>query len=234
MRIRSSQSGFSLLEMIVVMAVTLGILTVLFNGLNKMSLRATTEDNKVDVAQSAREFLDQITRDLHQAGYPNRRTVNLNAALNANLLASGITTMTATQLDFEGDLEADGSVELVSYRLLANNGTCPCALQRSVRIKGDGSLPVYYDIVSDVINSNNTFPIAGSSRKGYNDTVYSTMKAAPIFVAYDGAGALTNVAANVRAIRVNLNMFSQAVDLENGVRPVISMSGTARLNNITY
>src|SRR5581483_8261103 len=101
------------------------------------------EEQKVDTTQQGREFLDQITRDIHQAGYPGQKMYD-SAILavppaNDSRVAVGLVRVSASELWFEGDMDGDGAVESVRYTLFDNNGNaiggasnCPCSLQRSV------------------------------------------------------------------------------------------------------
>src|ERR1700688_2284090 len=70
-RSASSQAGFSLLEMIFVVAILTIVMASVFNGVNTAIQRSQAEQVKVDLVQEGREFIDEFERDLHQAGYPN-------------------------------------------------------------------------------------------------------------------------------------------------------------------
>src|SRR5216683_7338779 len=70
-----SQTGFTLIELMIVCTVLMIVLGAVFQGINTVIQRSQAEQVKVDLTQSGREFVDEFERDLHQAGYPNCRMV---------------------------------------------------------------------------------------------------------------------------------------------------------------
>src|SRR5579859_5772910 len=79
----SAQAGFSLLELVIAVAMMTIVLTAIFNGVNIVVQRSQAEQTKIDLVQEGRDFVDEFERDLHQAGYPNCRMV-ATAGLAAN------------------------------------------------------------------------------------------------------------------------------------------------------
>lgn len=70
MRKQNRQSGFSLLEMLVVVLI-FGIITgVVFQLLDLTQRRYYVESAVLDSFQGARLAIDQLTRDIHSSGYP--------------------------------------------------------------------------------------------------------------------------------------------------------------------
>lgn len=171
---RSSQSGFSMIEVIVVVALLTIIMGAVFQRLIEVQQRSRTEDMKLDLMQEAREFIDNMVRDIHQAGYPPSRVYDptLVSFYNSNALqdhrvANGLVKVTPTQLVMEGDVDGDGQVDVVIYNLApdlsvnSSSTSCPCKLQRSdIQPKSDGD-PVtkalastnYAVELSNVVNS---------------------------------------------------------------------------------
>src|SRR5437016_14642529 len=72
-------SGFSLMETMVVLVIVLGISAAIFQTINMTTQRSSTEQTKLDMFQEAREFMDQMSRDLRQAGYPNIHNIDFEA-----------------------------------------------------------------------------------------------------------------------------------------------------------
>src|SRR6266498_1965160 len=72
---RTNCSGFSLLELMISLAVLLIISAAVFQVINVTTERSSTEQTKLDMFQEAREFMDQMSRDLRLAGYPNPRNI---------------------------------------------------------------------------------------------------------------------------------------------------------------
>jgi prepilin-type N-terminal cleavage/methylation domain-containing protein len=225
-----SQKGFSLIELVIVCGILTILLWAVFDGVNVATQRSYAEMTKVDLTQEGREFIDEFERDLHQAGYPNCRIVstagvanncpadnsNPNVAHNS-AVAVGLVSVSNTQIIFEGDVDGDGVVDTVRYRLVdsAGNyppaGTCPCTIQRSQMPKVNGTLPLaqpftFSQELQNVVNSGvpggtaqygGGLLIAGNTAWGATNTAYyaaiSTFKDYPIFQAYDQNGFIVQL-----------------------------------------
>lgn len=83
---RKEQSGFSLLEMLAAVGVFLVVCGAVFGLLNVTQQRHQTETQLLDSFQEARLGLDQIVRDVNDAGYPAPNHFSTLPA--ANLYAS--------------------------------------------------------------------------------------------------------------------------------------------------
>ncbi len=203
-RRKHRQSGFTLIEIMVVLLILSAVLAVVFTDISRVQQRYRTETVKLDMTQESREFLDQIVRDLRMSGFPAQRLYDYNVLTapvdNDNRAAVGLVYVSASDLVFEGDVDGTGFVSSVRYTLQANGGTCPCTLQRSQanKVGGDprptnlgGAQPFTYRVnVDNVINSGGLFAITGTNRAGIsNDVLYTNMKAAPVFRYLDGNGA---------------------------------------------
>ena len=225
---RPSQAGFSLLELVIVVAILTIVMAAVFNGVNLVTQRSQAEQVKVDLVQEGREFVDEFERDLHQAGYPNCRMVatagatncdyftNTNVAYNSKV-AAGLVYVSSTKIIFEGDVDGDGGVDSVQYRLvdfLGNyppSGTCPCTIQRSQVTKDVTNstapllqTPSFSQELQNVVNSGQPtgtaqygggLTIAGNTRWSgiTNDAYYaaiSSFKDYPVFQAYDQNGLI--------------------------------------------
>lgn len=64
------QRGFSLLEMMVVVAVLSIVMGAVFGLLNTAQQRYRAESDVLDAFQGSRAVVDQLTREVHSAGYP--------------------------------------------------------------------------------------------------------------------------------------------------------------------
>src|ERR1700726_3561789 len=73
------QGGFTLLELMIVCAILAVVLGAVFQGINTVIQSSQSEQVKVDLTQSGREFVDEFERDIHEAGYPNCRMVTTGA-----------------------------------------------------------------------------------------------------------------------------------------------------------
>jgi type II secretory pathway pseudopilin PulG len=218
-------AGFSLLELVLVCAILSVVMAAVFSGIQLIISRSQAEQTKVDLTQEGREFVDEFERDLHQAGYPNCRMVgtnvagatcppssDLNAAATNASLAVGLVYVSNTKIVFEGDVDGDGVVDSVTYRLVDSAGawppagTCPCTIQRSQVPKvaaspltGQGFVPSQE--LNNVVNSGvpangaafgNGLAIAGNTSWGATNTAYyaalSSFKDYPVFQAIDQSG----------------------------------------------
>ena len=162
---RARQLGFSLIELLVAMAILTIILGVVFNEIDRVQKRYRTEEAKLDIFQEARNFMDRFVRDLHSAGYPGSRLYQatitpamLNPPENDNRVATGLVSVTPTAVIFESDVDGNGQVDSVRYSLVAVGGTCPCNLRRSQVIKLNATSPLnqptnFFTMVDNVVNS---------------------------------------------------------------------------------
>jgi prepilin-type N-terminal cleavage/methylation domain-containing protein len=233
-----NERGFSLLEMIIVLAILSLVMAVTMTAINDVQKRARIEGAKVDLTQESREFVDQIVRDLHASGYPT--AAMYAAAPPANTVAVGLLTATATSISFEGDVESNGNVEVVTYNLIsdpANPGQCPCILQRSQLAKGVAGTNFTQE-VDQVINSAGggaAWVIAGTTGTVTHDVRYATYKTDPIFRYFgqNGAELAPPIAdlTQVRAIRVTVNTLSSVMDPVSRVFPASSITAAARIAN---
>jgi prepilin-type N-terminal cleavage/methylation domain-containing protein len=74
MRRRPAQAGFSLLELVVAMAILLVISVPIFGLLGAAQARYRSEQQLLDSLQSTRVGLDQLVREIHNAGFPGANT----------------------------------------------------------------------------------------------------------------------------------------------------------------
>lgn len=221
------QRGFALIELLVSATVMLIVVGAAVSYISVSTQRSKAEQTKVDLTQEGREFVDEFERDIHQAGYPgcalfnNLGRQNCAIAVNYNspTLAVGLVSISSTNVVFEGDVDGDGVVDSVQYRLVDSAtayppaGTCPCTIQRSQAPKAVGGIwpglpytqPVNWSQELDnVVNSGvpvgnaaygGGLSIAGNVLWGgtTNDAYYAavtTFKDYPVFSAYDQGGII--------------------------------------------
>src|SRR5262249_16543251 len=161
---RRPNAGFSLLELVIAMVLLLVISAVIFQVINMSTERSATEQVKLDMFQEAREFMDQMTRELRLAGYPNRRNFALNVLISPLIndlrAAVGLVKVGSGELWFEGDVDGTGTVSVVHYYLdTSNTNNCPCLKRSSLpKINGDPltgqTTPSYQLEVQGVTNTN--------------------------------------------------------------------------------
>src|ERR1051325_9904615 len=118
----ANHRGFSLIEVMIVLVMMLVLMGAVFRLMNQATARSSTEQAKLDMFQEAREFMDQMSRDLRQAGYPNVRdyvstALTVNPVANDTKVAVGIVKVASDELWFEGDVTGTGVVSVVHYWL---------------------------------------------------------------------------------------------------------------------
>jgi prepilin-type N-terminal cleavage/methylation domain-containing protein len=222
-----NRQGFSLLELMVAVAILSLLMGYVLNQISLVQQRSRTEQVKVDIFQEAREFSDQIVRDLHQAGYPNIRMFDtsgwspavVSPSYNDSRLAAGITKIAPGEVKFEGDVDGDGNVHVVDYVLTSTGNNCPC-LQRSDVLKSGTAV-----LSNDVQNVEN----AGTS-------------ADPIFIAYTASGTSVTSAdtttgaglislATIKTVQFVLKVKAPIVDPRTGQAPETTLSGQVTIRN---
>ncbi|HEY3928425.1 MAG TPA: prepilin-type N-terminal cleavage/methylation domain-containing protein [Candidatus Koribacter sp.] len=221
--------GFSLLELLVAIALLMTIMAAAVLISTQLMRTNNNVTNNVDMVQQGRQFMDQISSDLHMAGFPSYRLFNESGSGTSSssyagsaTTQSGLLTATSTSMSFEGDVDNSGNVSVVYLELCNSSSTattctapssttaCPCTLRRGTVYKSVGGTPAYYTELSGVMNI----------------TPF-------IFTDYDGnqlsipASPITNV----RGVRVELQVQSTHKDIASGNYSVVTLDSETRLAN---
>jgi prepilin-type N-terminal cleavage/methylation domain-containing protein len=236
MPVRQCERGFSILEMVITMGIFSIIMGVMFQQIDQAQHSAASQRTRLDIFQEARAFMDLMARDLHEAGYPSSRNfapgvLTLNPLLPRSPYAAdsrravGLTRVEAGGLWFEGDVDGNGTVAVVQYRLNLTGNNCPC-LRRSQQPKANAAplaqVPVYQVEVQNVKNGTTTDPIFFAFNHGSTGT--------PLTLPIDFNGspaALTSV----DTIKVMLTVESNTPDPKTLLKPINTLISTVRLNN---
>ncbi|MCU1316875.1 MAG: hypothetical protein JWN63_2197 [Candidatus Acidoferrum typicum] len=169
------QHGFSLIEMMLVVAIMGVISAGILSQMNEAQQRGYSEQVKLDNFQEARDFVDQFFRDINQIGYPSSRLVDTTSLswspalmtqttyplaspyIFDNRMAMGFVSIDANAVQFEGDMIGNGVVQSIIYKI---NGSAGCALclQRSQVDKASanpltGQLTNWGTEVNDVLSN---------------------------------------------------------------------------------
>ena len=222
------ERGFSLIEFLVVIIVLLVMTATVFAMITGSMARSGTEQAKLDMFQAGREFMDQMSRDLHQGGYPNvlnfvPNYLAIDAPTDARN-AVGLVMIDEDDLWFEGDVDGGGVVSVIHYHLdTSTTNGCPC-LKRSQLPKIDGE------------------PLTGQTAPSYQVEVQG-VKNTDIFSAYiDGATGTPitlpvdfdndgDVIATIDTIQAVLTLESPWIDPQTKQKPISTLVTTVRLNN---
>ena len=213
----SPNRGFTLLELMVTIAILSIVFGVVANGIVQMQQRNTVEINKVDLTQETRQFMDQITNDIHQAGFPTIRMFDpsLGYTTTSNQVAAGLTFVSGNEVDFQGDVDGTGTVSDVFIQVVPAGGPCPCTIRRGTIAK-PGAAPVFYTELDNLRNS----------------TVFTAYGSDGSVIALPTVVDLTGVALkNINAIGITLWVQSTLPDSKTGTFPTVTMVSQAKLDN---
>jgi prepilin-type N-terminal cleavage/methylation domain-containing protein len=236
------QAGYSLIEVLIVLAV-LGIISAgIFQQIDTVQQRAATEQVKVDNFDEARDFVDQFFRDINQIGYPNLRMVDTTSSswspvlvkqttyswassyINDNRFAMGLVKIDANEIRFEGDSNGDGKIESIIYKV-NGSGTCTTCLQRSQidKITADplgGQTQNWGTEVNDVVST---------TIFSYFKTDGTQVTALPVdYTTTAGAQTL----ASIKTIQISLTLRNNSVMDPKTHQPIeTNFQGEVSLNN---
>jgi type IV pilus assembly protein PilW len=126
---KNSESGFTLIELMVAMAMASIVVGVIYSAHRTQTKIYTEQDKVAEMQQNIRSGLMFLQREARMAGYnpkdANDKSCNANPTAGPSV-APGIHTATATRFGFSMDLNGDGdcadSNENVTYSLYTANG----------------------------------------------------------------------------------------------------------------
>jgi prepilin-type N-terminal cleavage/methylation domain-containing protein len=237
-----SRNGFSLIELLVVVFLLSILVGAIFSQIDKAQIRYRVEDQKLDLTQQERDFIDQFTRDLHQAGYPSTTQYGGRFDLSSKQTAAGIWKISPTDLAMEADVDGDGVVDEIAYHYddgstWAGPGPNPCpCLRRSSSPKADGQMPwnqpapVYYTQVQDII------PLPAGAPVFFQ--AYDVNEIQPLNIT--GGVTLSNATKtdptfqflqDIKNVRITFTTQGKSRDPEGNKSVQVTMTGMARLPN---
>ncbi len=233
------ESGFSLVELMISILILGVVLAGIFHQIEMAQTRYAVEGQKLDLTQQEREFIDQVTRDLHQAGYPGVLQFGNQLDLNSPSVGAGVWYISQTSLAMEGDVDGDGIVETIRYNYNDGSGwpgpgpnPCPC-LQRSQIQKianwpWNQPSPIYYTEVQNII------PVTSQPFFAAYQTDGSTVDlSTPIVL---GSGTAVTPAARaalqaIKSVRITFTVQAKLPDPTTRQLIQVTMTGMARLPN---
>jgi type II secretory pathway pseudopilin PulG len=222
---RELEAGFSLLEMLVACALIMIIMAAFFTQIIQSQQYSAAEQTKLDLFQESREFMDQMSRDLRAAGYPNTRNFQAdptNPAQNSPQEAVGLVKLDSGELWFESSIDGSGSVSVIHYKVSSSGPNCPC-LVRSQTAKTTGD------------------PLTGQTETDQTEVqnVLNGATSDPIFKAFYSNGAAVtlpiditnNALADINSVSITLKVQSPYLDPKTRQKPTMTLLSTVRLNN---
>jgi type II secretory pathway pseudopilin PulG len=252
------ETGFSLIELILSAALLLLLMAGVFSQVAKMQKFSNTEEKKRDMFQNVREALDQMNRDIHASGFPNKSQYNMTGTytgagtnplpgyssqtvLNSSLVANrGLVIAAPNEIMFEGDVDGDGVVDSVAYTFCDSAAlVAPCTAAMVLNYKCPCLLR------GQIKKVNGSTPAAQPTLANMNVVLESLIAPAgnletsippPMFLFYDSNGSLTNTLTQIKTVKVSV--YAQAVsdtvaatEWNGKIRPQASMTLTAKINN---
>jgi len=196
------QAGFTLIEALIAVLVLTILMVGVFGAVNKAQGHFRVENQKVDLTQQQRAFLDQFTRDLHQAGFPPPLIQGLPPAPGG---FNGIVAFpNATDLTMQGDVDGTGVAQTIQYVYNPPNAPACNCLQRIVN-------GVPSTAVENVVPPN-----AQEIFTAYDITGTPVLPAGPL--------------SSIRSVRITFTVQTPSPEVNN--TPIqATMTGMARLPN---
>lgn len=259
---KNRQSGFSLIELLVAIAILMVIMGMAFSQINNLQKRNRTEEVRLDIFQTSREFVDQMTRDIHQAGFPNGKMYVASGQNPADLSnAVGIFYISPTEIHFQGDVDADGKVDYVAYKLFPRSSTpgdqnCPC-LRRSQLWKAAlggspydpmGQAPdwrtqvenITFKTSNDPTNISNEVIFRAFDKFGGEVNITGGLKRTVFDPLDDGWSSIPATGApdpsgitKIWTVQINLNVQAATTNIgaQGNTRPEVYLTATAQVTN---
>ena len=222
---RKSQAGFSMIEMLVALAITMVIMGVIFGQIIQGQQYSVAQEAKLDLFQESRQFMDQMSRDLRSAGYPNTRNFEadpVSPAQDSPQEAVGLVKLDTGELWFESSVDGSGNVSVVHYKLISTGSGCPCLVRsQTPKVSGDpltGQGETDQTEVQNVLNGTSSDPIFQAY---YADGTAVTL---PIDIT-------NNAMANINSIFITIKVQSPYLDPQTHQKPTMALLSTVRLNN---
>src|ERR1700730_2321566 len=221
-KIQTRVNGYSLIELLVATVLFTIIAGTVFSLLLSAQLRYRGESDVTGAFQQANVAIDQITRDVHSAGYPpanafaagvvsaNPQLAAFSFSWSAGYAYTPCTVPGDYDLILESDLGDGNGVQWIRYSL---QGT---ALMRGVTPKVAWADPVA--------------STSGGVLLPYLDNVINESQSRPVFsYCYDGTPcpAATGLVSNIREVNVTLIVQSAQADPQTGQFRTITLTGQA-------
>lgn len=242
------QRGFSLIEMTFVVLIFTAVTGIVFLLLNTAQQRYRAESELLDAFQGARIALDEMTRDIHAAGYPSIKSLSAaQAAANPTAVAfpfawnpgypaaacvvgAGCRIPGDFDMIAEADLDPENAngIEWIRYSLQNNT------LFRGVATKTVGADPAVATqaaLVPYVENVMNTCSPADMARiQGSYPAMFPGNAAVPVFRYSIQPGKPSNPQF-IREVEITLIVMSPSPDPKTGQPRVITLTGLVRRIN---
>jgi prepilin-type N-terminal cleavage/methylation domain-containing protein len=205
MMIWKNQKGFTLVELLVAMGLSLVVLGAGYSVFRVQTHTVKAQEFKMEAQEDARAALDMMVREVRNLGFFPSGT-----PCPAPANTTGIVAATATTLQFVYDANGDGS----------------CAGTMATGAGADESVtyilppPLTIGDITRDINDGNGAQVL---------TAGNVTNAA--FTYFDGAGAVTADPASIRRVSITLTVQSRSTDVQFGGLIPITMNSNVDLRN---
>lgn len=143
-RIISKESGFTLVELFIYMAVFMAVLGALYNVFTTNTKSYSSQENKVEMVQDLRASMHLMVGDIRMAGLDPTGVGGIGFVDNADDKYDTDGNSIHFAMDFDGNGAIDNS-EDINY-FLKNSG----GVQQIVRRTGDGNEPVVAENITNL------------------------------------------------------------------------------------
>ena len=141
---RPSSSGFTLVELLIVLAIFGLVMGMIFSSLAESQNASAIARDESEMNQNLQDVFSLITSEMRTIGFPPtsyyEQSYLQNPGSPKNLVAQGLVEASSSVLKFQGDINGDKIVDYVHYYV---SGTAaPYSLHRFAgSMSPDGSLP---------------------------------------------------------------------------------------------
>ena len=123
---KTTESGFTLIELMIAMAMTGIVVGVIYSAYNIQTKIYTEQDKTAEMQQNLRAGIIFLQREARMAGYNPKGGQDISCGSGAKSVAPGIHTAEKDKFGFSMDLDEDGKCtsngENVTYSVYVSNG----------------------------------------------------------------------------------------------------------------
>ena len=143
-RNRPSSSGFTLVELLIVLAIFGLMMGMIFSSLAESQNASAIARDESEMNQNLQDVFSLMTSEMRYIGFPPASYYDQSYLQNPgspkNLVAQGLVEASSSVLKFQGDINADRTVDYVHYYV--SGSAAPYSLHRFAgSMNPDGSLP---------------------------------------------------------------------------------------------
>jgi prepilin-type N-terminal cleavage/methylation domain-containing protein len=223
---QAGQRGFTLIELMMVVLLLSIVVGAVFSQIERAQVRYRVEDQKVDLTQQEREFIDQFTRDLHQAGYPSTTMFGGQYGTSSSQTAVGVWSLSATDLHMAGNVDGNG-VQSIALYFDGAGWPGPGPSRPALAAQRDPK-------------SGRRSAAAQAAGTAYTQVQVIPIASQPIFAAFDKTGSPIDLTATItdaptlatiKSVQITVTTQGLIKDSDAHKDVQVSMTGMARLVN---